>query len=202
MDFLSYLPNEYEYDHECIIYHRIYNAVDDFRRNRYTKSLIKSFSKEKTGVEIYEVETLDREGANHRYFGRIRVGKIWYEFTMQSGNWNGDVMEDWSGEYDVPPERLRELEELVALPIKPAEECSYTNCVIWYGWRNESWIQDPVKELNYLRAYEPDSAHTRNKFHEIQQVFKKRSLRLAPKREESAYLFVTKMQGADQYPSG
>ena len=81
---------------------------------------------------------------------------------------------------------------------RQADQCTYMNCLIWWGWRNESWIQDPVKKLNYLRAYEPDSDRTKNELRKIQQDFSKRSLRLAAKKEEAAYIFVTKMLGADQ----
>jgi hypothetical protein len=45
--------------------------------------------------QVTSRETLDREGGNHRYCGEIKIGPRWWEFQVESGNWNGTVIEVW-----------------------------------------------------------------------------------------------------------
>lgn len=51
--------------------------------------------KQRGQMRVTSRESLDREGGNRRYQGEIKIGPRWWEFSVESGNWNGTVIEDW-----------------------------------------------------------------------------------------------------------
>ncbi len=60
-------------------------------------------SKTKTDrVSILSSESLDQEGANHRFSGEVRYRGRCYDFTIQDGNWDGTVVEEWARCYHHP----------------------------------------------------------------------------------------------------
>jgi hypothetical protein len=62
-----------------------------------------------SNILYMHVETLDREGGNHKLTGEIVVENRIYWFVIESGNWNGTVVKEWEDQGLTPLYKLYEI---------------------------------------------------------------------------------------------
>lgn len=132
--------------------------------------ILQQSRREGTVGEITFSRIDQHDAINHTFYGYFQHGEEEVCFSIDNGNWNGTVVNEFGEDTDLSPAREVTVYRLKAKPtpswgpnpdetveayVDRVEAWRKRNEVIMDHWRKEPWFQEMERSYNYDRHFQP-----------------------------------------------
>ena len=114
-------------------------------------------------VTIFDRQTIN--AANHIFEGSVKFNDQEWFFVMDSGDYNGTVIRQWS----LDPVRMEKHEPVFYTFVPMNQELKEERPAMWgvyLYWRKQAWFKDMERSYNYDRYFQPGTV-TENHYREM-----------------------------------